>query len=99
MQAEDPPQNLIPKEKTQWNTSWARLPKSKVSTKPIVSQSLFVNHINKVMSMEQIFQDINKQMLKTTYTLRLSQLLKITPNLEKYMWQKLKLEKPNIVTK
>ncbi len=31
-----------------------------MSTKPIVSQRLFVNPINKVMSMEQIFQDISK---------------------------------------
>jgi hypothetical protein len=38
-------------------------------------------------------------MLETTYTLRLSQLLKITPDLKKYMWQKLKLEKPNITIK
>jgi hypothetical protein len=38
-------------------------------------------------------------MLQITYTLRLGQLLKITPNLEKYMWQKLKPEKPNIATK
>jgi hypothetical protein len=59
MQIEKPPQNMIPKEKTQWNTSWARLPKSKVSTKPIVSQSLFINPINIVMSMKQIFQDIS----------------------------------------
>jgi hypothetical protein len=29
------------------------------------------------MFMEQIFQDINEQMLETTYILRLSQLLKI----------------------
>ncbi len=49
--------------------------------------------------MEQIFQDINKQMLETTYILKLGQLLKITPDLKKYMWQKLKLEKPNIATK
>jgi hypothetical protein len=49
-----------------------------VSTEPIVSQSLFVNPINKVMFVEQIFQGINKQMLETTYTFRLSQLLKIT---------------------
>jgi len=49
--------------------------------------------------MEQIFQDINKHMLKMTYTLRLGQLLKITPNFKKYMWQKLKLKKPNIATK
>jgi len=51
------------------------------------------------MSMEQIFQDISKHMLETTYTLRLSQLLKITPNLKKYLWQKLKLKKPNITIK
>jgi hypothetical protein len=60
---------------------------------------LFVNPINKVMSMEQIFQDINKQMLETTYTLRLGQLLKITPNLKKYMWQKLKPKNLNVATK
>ncbi len=78
MQVEDPPQNLIMKEKTQWNTRWARLPKSKVSIEPIVSQSLSVNPINRVMSMEQIFQDISRQILKTTYTLRLVQLLNIT---------------------
>jgi len=38
-------------------------------------------------------------MLETTYTLRLDQLLKITLDLKKYMWQKLKLKKLNIVTK
>jgi len=38
-------------------------------------------------------------MLKTTHTLRLGQLLKITPNFEKHMWQKLKPRKPNITTK
>jgi hypothetical protein len=37
------------------------------------------------MSMEQIFQDINKQMLETSYTLRLGQLLKIKPDFKKYM--------------
>jgi hypothetical protein len=38
-------------------------------------------------------------MLETIYTLRLSQLLKIAQNLKICMWQKLKLEKPNIATK
>jgi hypothetical protein len=38
-------------------------------------------------------------MLKTIYTLKLGQLLKITPDVKKYIWQKLKLEKPNITTK
>jgi hypothetical protein len=38
-------------------------------------------------------------MLETTYTLRLSQLLKIAQYFKRYMWQKLKPEKPNITTK
>jgi hypothetical protein len=75
-----PQKTLTQKEKTQWSTSWARLPKSKVSIEPIVSKNLYANPINKVMSMEQIFQDISKQMLETTYTLKLGQLLKIAPS-------------------
>jgi len=47
--------------------------------------------------MEQIFQNINKQMMETIYTLMLSQLLKIPPDPKKYMWQKLKPGKPNKV--
>jgi hypothetical protein len=60
MQAKDPPQNLIPKEKAQWSISGVGLLESKVSTEPIVSQSLSTNPINRVMSMEQIFQYISK---------------------------------------
>ncbi len=81
MQAKNPPQNLIPREKTQCSISSARLLESKVSIEPIMSQSLFVNPINRIMSMEQIFQDINKHMLETTYILRLGQLLKMAPDL------------------
>jgi hypothetical protein len=54
-----------------------------VFIEPIVSQSLFDNPNNKIMSMEQIFQDINKKMLETTYTLKLGQLLKIAPDLKR----------------
>ncbi len=86
MQAKDQPQNLIPKEKAHWNTSWARLLEFEVSTKLVASQSLFANPINRVMFMKQIFQDINNQMLEITYTLKIGQLLKITPNLKKCMW-------------
>jgi hypothetical protein len=50
------------------------------------------------MFMEQIFQNISKKMLETTYTLRLGQLLKITPDLKKYV-AKTKAKKPNITTK
>ncbi len=38
-------------------------------------------------------------MLETTYTLKLGQLVKITLNLKKYMWHKLKLEKLDIIAK
>ncbi len=38
------------------------------------------------MFMKQIFQDISKQMLEITYTIRLGQLLKIAPDLKKYIW-------------
>ncbi len=36
--------------------------------------------------------------METTYTLRLGQLLKVAPNFNRYMWWKLKPEKPNIAT-
>ncbi len=64
-----------------------------------MSQSLSNSPINKIMFMEQIFQDINKQMLEKTYTLRLGQILKMVPNLKNYMWQNLKLEELNIAIK
>jgi hypothetical protein len=51
------------------------------------------------MFMEQLFQNISKQMLEITYTLRLGQLLKIAPNFKKNIWQILKPKKPNIVNK
>jgi hypothetical protein len=52
-----------------------------------------VNSKGKLIIIEDIFLDIVKQMLKTSYTLNLRQLLKITPKLKPYIWQKLKLEK------
>ncbi len=91
MQSKDPLKNLNQKEKEQWSTSWTKIPQTKVFAKPIIPQNLSSIPNNIVMSMEHIFQDINKQMMETTYTLRLSQLLKIAQDLNKYMWHKLKL--------
>jgi hypothetical protein len=42
---------------------------------------------------KKIFLDIGKQMLETNYTLNLGQLIKITPKLKRYLWQKLKPKK------
>jgi len=61
MQVEDPLKSLNQKEKTQWSTSWARLPKIEVST--IAPKNMYVIPDNIFMSMEHIFKDISKQML------------------------------------
>jgi hypothetical protein len=68
MQAEDPPESHNQKEKTQWSTSWVGLLEIEVSTKQIIPQNQYVIPNNKIMSMEQIFQHINKQMLKLLIT-------------------------------
>jgi hypothetical protein len=51
----------------------------------------FIRKIN--YNIAKIFLDISKQMLKTSYTLNLGQLLKIALELKRYTWQKLKLKK------
>jgi hypothetical protein len=51
MQAEDPPQSLNQKEKAQWSTSWAGLPKTAMSTEPIVPKNMSAIPNNKVMYM------------------------------------------------
>ncbi len=45
-----------------------------------------VNSQGKLITIEEIFLDIDKQMLKTSYTLNLRQLFKITLKLKKYPW-------------
>ncbi len=50
-----------------------------------------MNSQGKLIIVEEIFLDIGKQMLKTSYTLNLGQLLQIALELKIYLWQKLKL--------
>jgi hypothetical protein len=40
----------------------------------------------KRITIEEIFLDIGKQMLKTIYTLNLGQLFKIAPKFKRYIW-------------
>jgi hypothetical protein len=61
MQVEDPLKSLNQKEKTQWNTSWARLPKIEMSI--VAPKNMYVIPNNIFMSMKQIFEHISKQML------------------------------------
>jgi hypothetical protein len=46
---------------------------------------------------EEILQDISRQMLETNYTLNLGQLLKMAFELKRYLWEKVKLYQPSIV--
>ncbi len=56
-----------------------------MSIEPIVPQILFVIPNNKIMTMQNIFHDMNKYRMETTYTLSLGQLLKIALDFKKYM--------------
>jgi len=44
-----------------------------------------VNSQEKLITIKEIFLDIGKQMLETSYTLSLGQLLKITFELKRYL--------------
>ncbi len=58
-----------------------------------------MNSQEKLIIVEKIFLDIDRQMLKTSYILSLGQLLKIAHELKIYLWQKLKLEKTQNVSR
>jgi hypothetical protein len=67
-----------------WNTTWPSMP----NTNPMdawKSQEV-VNSQWKPITIEHIFLDIGKQMLETSYTLNLGQLLKIALKLKRYFW-------------
>jgi hypothetical protein len=50
-----------------------------------------VNSQENLIIVEEIFLDIGKQMLETSYPLNLGQLLQIALELKIYLWQNLKL--------
>jgi len=50
---------------------------------PMDTQKI-VNSQAKLITVEEIFLDISKQMLETSYILNLRQLLKIAPKLKRY---------------
>lgn len=57
-----------------WNTIWPRMPDITPSLK-IHKLQKFIVPQSKLKLVEEIFQDVNKQMLETSYTLNLGQLL------------------------
>jgi len=48
---------------------------------------------------EKKIQDVNRQLLETSYNLNLGQKLKMAPELKIYLWHKMKLDKPHNVAK
>ncbi len=58
-----------------------------------------VNSQENLITIQKIFQDISKQMLEKIYILNLGQLLKITLELKRYFWQKLKPKKIQSLSK
>jgi hypothetical protein len=58
-----------------------------------------MNSQEKLIIVEEIFLDIGKQILKTSYTLNLGHLFKIAPKLKKYLWHKLKPKKTQNLSK
>jgi hypothetical protein len=58
-----------------------------------------MNSQEKLITLEEIFLDVGKQMLETNYTLNLGKILNLAPQLNRYLWQKLKPEKTHNVSK
>ncbi len=74
-----------------WKKTWTNMP----NTTPMEAHKSqdVVNSQEKLITIEEIFLNIGKQMLETNYTLNLGQFLKIAPKLKRYMWQNLKPKK------
>lgn len=96
MQEINPPPNLPIPSTREWTTNLVRMLSFVDLIKPTKLQNFLSTSPSKIIYVVYIFQDINKQMLKISYTLNLKQLIKIVPNQKKYMWQKLKVDKPQI---
>ncbi len=64
-----------------WNTTWFGMPNI-----IHVEAQKSSNSKGKLIIVEEIFLDIGKQMLETSYILNLGQLLKIAVKLKRYLW-------------
>jgi hypothetical protein len=80
-----------------WNTTWPGMPNT-THVEAHKSQEV-VNSQNKLIIVEEIFLNISKHMLETSYNLNLGHLFKIALELKIYMWQKLKPKKTKNVSR
>ncbi len=68
-----------------WNTIWPHMPDITPSLEIHKLQESIVPQ-SRLKLVEETFQDINKQMLETSYTLNLGQLLFFVFKLKRYLW-------------
>ncbi len=80
-----------------WNTTLLNMPNI-IHVEAHKSQEV-MNSQEKLITIKKKIQDINKQMLETSYTLNLGQLLKIALEFKMYLWQKLKPKKTQNLNK
>ncbi len=69
----------------EWITIWAGPPSLIELTKPTKLYEIPSTSQRKIIYVEEVFQDSNKQMLEINYTLNFGQLLKIATCLKKYL--------------
>ncbi len=79
-----------------WNTMWSCMLDPTPFIEPPKSQKFVVSQSKSIL-VEEIFQDISIQMLETSYTLNLRQLLKMALELKRYLWKKMKLDQPFVI--
>lgn len=72
----------------EWNISQVAMPNSVTLAQTSKPQQIPFVSLHKLMSIEKAFQDINKQMLETSYTLNLGQLFKIAFDIQKILMAK-----------
>ncbi len=95
-QAASPPSYLLNPLAGESTTSQAGMPSLVELVEPTKLQEVPSTSPRKNILVEKIFQNISKQMLENSYTLNFEQLIKISPDLKKYVWQKLKVDNPQI---
>ncbi len=81
----------------EWNTTWLGMPN--IILMEAHKYQELVNSQEKLITLEEIFLDIGKQMLEISYTLLQGKLFKIVLKFKQYLWQKLKLKKTQNVSK
>ncbi len=86
MQIASPPPNLPAIIVGEWTIGWIKMLSLVGLIERLEIQKVPSTFPSRLIHAEEIFQNINKQMLEIGYTLNLGQLFKITLDPKKYLW-------------